>query len=96
MVTGYKRLVYIYSLPLPPPPSPYRISLMISVDVKHHVYLLFLGLAWKCGVQGTHVVHRLARFIFASTSSRGSLLQHRDNGTCNAGSSVIYMALLSA
>ena len=38
----------IYTLPLPPPPyplpfppfSPSLISLMVSVDVKHHVYLL--------------------------------------------------------
>ena len=37
---------YIISLPLPPPPYPLPpfppslISLMVSVDVKHHVYLL--------------------------------------------------------
>ena len=37
---------YNYNLPLPPPPyplppfSPSLISLMVSVDVKHHVYLL--------------------------------------------------------
>ena len=33
---------YVYNLPLPPPPpSPSLISLMISVDDKHYVYLLF-------------------------------------------------------
>ena len=37
---------WVYNLPLPPPPYPLPpifpslISLMISVDVKHHVYLL--------------------------------------------------------
>ena len=40
--------IYIYTLPLPPPPyplapfTPSLISLMVSVDVKHHVYLLTL------------------------------------------------------
>ena len=40
----------IYTLPLPPPPyplppfSPSLISLMVSVDVKHHVYLLTVAL----------------------------------------------------
>ena len=39
-------MVSIYTLPLPPPPyplppvSPSLISRMVSVDVKHHVYLL--------------------------------------------------------
>ena len=28
--------------PLPPPFSPSLISLMVSVDVKHHVYLLLI------------------------------------------------------
>ena len=38
--------IYIYSpsshtfIPPPPPFSPSLISLMVSVDVKHHVYLL--------------------------------------------------------
>ena len=30
---------YVYNIPLPPPPHP-LISLVASVDVKHHVYLL--------------------------------------------------------
>ena len=40
--------LYIYNHPLPPPPyplphiSPSLLSLMVSVDVKHHVYLPFL------------------------------------------------------
>ena len=44
VVTVYRR---VYNLPLPPPPyplspfSPSLISLMVSVDVKHHVYLLY-------------------------------------------------------
>ena len=39
-------VIDIYNLPLPPPPyplpplSPSLISLMVSVDVKHHVYSL--------------------------------------------------------
>ena len=44
VVTVYRQ---VYNLPLipppypiPPPPPPSLISLMVSVDVKHHIYLL--------------------------------------------------------
>ena len=42
----YQFYIYTHNLPLPPPPyplapfSPSLISLMVSVDVRHHVYLL--------------------------------------------------------
>ena len=45
---GDSVVIGIYNLPLPPPPyplspfSPSLISLMVSLDVKHHVYLLTL------------------------------------------------------
>ena len=38
-----KYIISLYPPPLPPPPPPFSsslISLMVSVDVKHHVYLL--------------------------------------------------------
>ena len=38
VVTVYQQ---VYNLPLPSPPYPLSLtSLMVSVDVKHHVYLL--------------------------------------------------------
>ena len=41
---------YRICLPSPPPPSPSLISLMVSVDVKHHVYYLERGGGgWMCG-----------------------------------------------
>ena len=56
------------SIPPPPPFSPSLISLMVSVDVKHHVYLLYYhltvvlslsirGLPQKC----PHVLHCLIK-----------------------------------
>ena len=47
VVTVYRK---VYNLPLPPPPyhpSPSLISLVVSVDVKHQVYLELLGLVFS-------------------------------------------------
>ena len=46
-----------YSIPPPPPPPPFSpslISLMVSVGVKHNVYLLLLALSAQelCELQG--------------------------------------------
>ena len=50
VVTVY---LQVYNLPLPPPPfSPSVISLMVSVDVKHHVYILtYVALMVSLGVK---------------------------------------------
>ena len=71
---------YIISPPPPPPPypptpfSPSLISLTVSVDVKHHVYLLSVWITvsvhvqnWQCGLHGRSGHIRLLYFPYRRT-----------------------------
>ena len=52
---GVILVVTVYNIPLPPTSIPSLISLMVSVDVKHHVYLV--NQMTKQTLNTKHIVH---------------------------------------